>query len=91
MLQPFTELGHSVGALSPGHTSFASDLGRLEAPLPLLWFCPSSLLSDFPSRKNPVQISKVPGSLGLGFPIPEAPAAPTGFFFYFYFSTFLPC
>ena len=35
------------GALSPGRTSSGSDPGNLEAPLPLLRFCPSSLLSAF--------------------------------------------
>ena len=39
-----------------------------------------AILPNFPakhflSRKNPVQIFKVPASLRLAFPVPEAPAA----------------
>ena len=72
MLQPFTELGpQSVAHSPPGRTS-VSDSGRMEAPLALLQFCPSSLLSTFLSGKNLAQIFKVPASPGLGFPILEA-------------------
>ena len=62
--------------LSPGCPSSNSDSGNLEASLPLLRLCLISLLSTFPSRKNPVWIFKVSTSPGLGFPVPEALAAP---------------
>ena len=61
--------------LSPGCTSSISDSRKLEAPLPILRSCQISLLSTFPSRKNPVQIFKVPASPGLSFPVLEAFAA----------------
>ena len=88
------------GALSPGHTSSVSDLGNLEAPLPLLRFCPSSLLNAFPSGKNLVRIFKVLASPGLGFPVwrlllpGPSPALhgalPHLILFYFYFFFCLP-
>ena len=46
------------------HPSSYSDSRNLEASLPLLGFCPISLLS----RVKLVQIFKVPASPGLGFP-----------------------
>ena len=69
---------------------------NLGTPWPLLRFCPSSLLSAFLSRMNPVQIFEAPASPGLGFPVLEAFAAalspaprggpsPTGFFFIYFF------
>ena len=99
-LQSFPRSILGCGTLYLGGTSSVSDSGRLEAPLPLLWFCPSSLLSTFPSWKNPVWIFKVPASPGLGFPVPEAftpglspaprgdPSPPDSFLFY---SAFLLC
>ena len=45
-----------------------SDPRYLEAPMPLLRFCPGSLLSTFLSGKNPVRIFKVPASPGQGSP-----------------------
>ena len=64
-----------VACSPPVHPSSVSDPGRLEAPLPLLQFCLSSLQSAFLSGKNPVAICKVPASPGLGFPVLEAFAA----------------
>ena len=61
--------------LSPRHPSSFSDSGNLEASLPLLQFCPISLLSTFPSEKTLVWIFKVHTSSGLGFCSPEACAA----------------
>ena len=63
------------GMLSPWCTSSVSVPGNLEAPLPLLRFCLSSLLSTFPFGKNPVQSFKIPVSLGLCFPVLETFAA----------------
>ena len=62
--------------LSPRRTFSNRNSGNLEASLPLLGFCPISLLSTFPSGKNPGQIFKVPTSPGLSFPVLEALAAP---------------
>ena len=59
-------------ALSRGSTSSISDSGTLVAPLPLLQFCPISLLSTFQSGKNSAQIFKIPASPGLGSPVLEA-------------------
>ena len=58
--------------LSPPRTPSVGDSGRLEAPLLLPQFCPSSLLSAFLSGKNLVQSFKVPAFLGLGFAVLEA-------------------
>ena len=49
---PLLRSAHGVWGALPGRTSSISDPGNLEAPLPLLRSCPSSLLSAFPSRKN---------------------------------------
>ena len=56
-----------VVSFGPGNPSSYCDSGNLEASLPLLGFCPISLLSTFPSGKTPVRIFKVPASPGLGF------------------------
>ena len=71
--QLFTELRPQSVGYSPRAPSSVSDLGtwRLHCHS-LPWLSLSSLLSTFPSRKNPMQIFKVPPSLGLGFPILEA-------------------
>ena len=53
------------GVLSPMCTFSISDSEKLEAS-------PISLLSTFPSGKNPVWIFKVPASPWLGFPVLEA-------------------
>ena len=63
---------HGVWRDLPQGTSSVSDPGKWEAPLPLLRFCPSSLVRAFLSRKNPVKIFKVPASPGLGFTVLEA-------------------
>ena len=60
----------------PRDTSSVSDPGNLGASLPLLWFCPGSLLSAFPSGKNLVQIFQIPASPGRDFPVLEALAPP---------------
>ena len=46
--------------------------GGLEAPPPLLRFCPVSLLSALLSRKNPVPSFRLPASPGPGSPVAEA-------------------
>ena len=59
-------------AALPYTTSSISDSRRLEVSLPILRFCPVSLLSTFPLGKKPVQIFKVPAYPGLGSPVLEA-------------------
>ena len=68
---PLRRLAPVCGALCPWRTLSPSDPGNLEAPLPLLWCCSISLLSAFSLGKNPVRVSEVPASLGLGSPVPR--------------------
>ena len=68
MLQPDTEISLLCALHSPlGTPPLLVNSGALEAPLLLLPYCLSSLLSAILSGKNPGWIYKILASLGLCF------------------------
>ena len=99
-LQPFTELGRSVGALSPGAPPLLVTLGdwRLHCTPVLLPSIPDERLSI--GEESRAELKSASRELGFPVPLPRLPQAlaqllagplPHWILFYFIYSTFLPC